>query len=206
MATLEELQTIIQTFTTQRMTAFQRKQAAHYFQKLAEEQLRLAEAEINVGHTVRQSAPTSAPATEGRGKGGRPKGSGALTVRWDSTGGTVTGSRRSGVLYIGRGLGLDTTMGAPARLDIQRNGNTLTLRPARGSDGYAVIRSGNGMPRISIGNEVSDILGLYDMTFVARGASDTNHCITFSLGTPSIPEPPPTTGLGQRWSYIEEED
>lgn len=96
-----------------------------------------------------------------KGRTGRPRGSGATFVRFEP--GT---ERHSARLHIGRRLYQE--LGEPARLDPQRLGSELHLRPCGASEGYAVTRPKDGMPRINLGVSVAETLGLYEDRFEAE--------------------------------------
>lgn len=95
-----------------------------------------------------------------KGRTGRPRGSGATFVRFEPGGG-----RHSARLHIGRRLYQE--LGEPKRLDPQRLGGELHLRPCGASEGYAVTRPVDGMPRIGMGVSVGEALGLYEGRFEA---------------------------------------
>lgn len=67
-------------------------------------------------------------------------------------------------LYVGRQLWYD--LGSPARLDAQRLGGQLVLRPAVGDAGLA-FTAGKGMPRAFV-DGWADVLGLEDGRYSAR--------------------------------------
>ena len=67
-------------------------------------------------------------------------------------------------LYIGRGLWYE--IGSPARIDVQRVGGSVWLRPARGDAGYAVT-AGSGMPRCYV-DGARDLLRLDDGKYSAE--------------------------------------
>lgn len=141
-----------------RPTPARRRALADHLQSLADEQRHLAEADEQVGHVARSVQRDAANAIRrAGGKGGRPRGTGGRFVRW------VAGQGYTGQLHIAPALYQE--LGEPERLDVQRIGGLLHLRGATGSDGYAVvIPTGprGGMPRISIGRESADILGLIE--------------------------------------------
>lgn len=66
-------------------------------------------------------------------------------------------------LYVGRKLWYD--LGSPARLDLQRLGNQLLIRPANGDAGLA-FTAGKGMPRAFV-DGWADIIGLEDGRYAA---------------------------------------
>ena len=131
-------------------TPSQRRALAAELRALAAEQERIADADERSGHVLRRARIETEAA---RQKTGRPRGSGAQFVRVEDQGG-----QRSPRLHIGRALW--QLLGEPSRFDLQRVGGRVVLRPATGDVGYAVSRPPNGMPRISIGNEALDALGL----------------------------------------------
>jgi hypothetical protein len=129
-----------------------RRDIAEQLRQIADEQERLAAAEERSGHRVRQARPAGEP---GR-TGGRPRGSGGRFLRFEEP-----THRNSGTLHVAAALW--HALGDPARLDIQRAGSRLVLRPAEWPAGYAVtLPSGprGGNPRMRIGAEAADALGL----------------------------------------------
>lgn len=132
--------------------AQQRREFALALRTLAEEQQRLAEADQRLGHVVRRAQLDAAPRSA---KGGRPKGSGARFLRWE---GRIKG--RTGQLYVGRALWQE--LGEPARMDVQRLGTELVLRPCGADVGWAVIKPSQGMPHMSIGDEAAAALRLIE--------------------------------------------
>jgi hypothetical protein len=134
-----------------RPTPRQRRALAAELRALADEQERLADADERVGHRLRQAREPQPGAT-----GGRPRGSGGRFVRWEPP-----TPARSGTLHISAALW--HALGDPLRLDAQRYGGRLILRPCAAPDGYAVsvptgARGGN--PRIRLGQEAADTLRL----------------------------------------------
>jgi hypothetical protein len=137
-----------------RPTPVKRRQIAEHLRQLADEQDRLAAAEERSGHRVRQARTAGEP---GR-TGGRPRGSGGRFLRFEEP-----THRKSGTLHVAAALW--HALGDPARLDIQRAGSRLVLRPAEWPAGYAVTlptgaRGGN--PRMRIGAEAANALGLVE--------------------------------------------
>jgi hypothetical protein len=135
-----------------RPTPTKRRQIAEQLRQRADEQERLAAAEERSGHRVRQARPAGEP---GR-TGGRPRGSGGRFLRFEEA---TPGN--SGTLHVAAALW--HALGDPARLDIQRAGSRLVLRPCEWPRGYAVtLPSGarGGNPRMRIGAEAADALGL----------------------------------------------
>jgi hypothetical protein len=135
-----------------RPTPVKRRALVEHLRQLADEQERLAAAEERSGHRVRQVRPAGEPGN----KGGRPRGSGGRFLRFEEA---TPGN--SGTLHISAALWHE--LGDPARLDIQRAGSRLVLRPAEWPAGYAVtLPSGarGGNPRMRIGAESADALGL----------------------------------------------
>jgi hypothetical protein len=103
---------------------------------------------------VRQARPAGEP---GR-TGGRPRGSGGRFLRFEEP---TPGN--SGTLHVAAALW--HALGDPARLDIQRAGSRLVLRPCEWPRGYAVtLPSGarGGNPRMRIGAEAANALGLVE--------------------------------------------
>lgn len=124
-----------------------RRALADQLQALADEQWELAAADERVGHVARRAALDQA---RPGARGGRPKGSGARFIRVEEPHGEY-----SGRVHIGRALWQE--LGEPVRLDVQRIGSRLELRPVE-SGGYSVTRPRNGMPRFSVGQETLDTL------------------------------------------------
>lgn len=151
------IRTLLRPLLARRLTAIERRALVDALRQLAEEQERLAEADEHVGHVVRRAAIEQQAV---RQKTGRPKGSGAHFLRWESPRGEGKTDRRSGHLHIGRAL--DQELDEPKRMDVQRLGSTLELRPCGEGEGWAVNRSPNGMPRLSIGQEAADTLRLVE--------------------------------------------
>lgn len=69
-------------------------------------------------------------------------------------------------LYVGRGLWY--ALGSPARMDLQRVGGILTLRPASADQGMA-FAAGKGMPR-AFADGWADVLRLEDGRYAATVA------------------------------------
>jgi hypothetical protein len=137
-----------------RPTPTKRRALVEHLRQLADEQERLASAEERSGHRVRQARPAGEP---GR-TGGRPRGSGGRFLRFEEP---TPGN--SGTLHIAAALWHE--LGDPARLDIQRAGSRLVLRPCEWPRGYAVtLPSGarGGNPRMRIGAEAANALGLVE--------------------------------------------
>ena len=67
-------------------------------------------------------------------------------------------------MYVGRGLWY--AIGSPARLDLQRVGGHLILRPASGDAGLA-FQAGKGIPRAFV-DGWADLLGLDDGRYEGR--------------------------------------
>jgi hypothetical protein len=135
-----------------RPTPTKRRALVEHLRQLADEQERLAAAEESSGHRVRQVRPAGEPGN----KGGRPRGSGGKFLRFEEA---TPGN--SGTLHVAAALW--HALGDPARLDIQRAGSRLVLRPCEWPRGYAVtLPSGarGGNPRMRIGAESADALGL----------------------------------------------
>lgn len=134
-----------------RPTPARRRAVADQLQALADEQRRLADADERVGHVARRAALDQA---RSGARGGRPKGTGARYIRVEEPQG-----EHSGRIHVGRAIWQD--LGEPARLDVQRIGSRLELRPVE-SGGYSVTRPKNGMPRFSVGQETLDTIGLVE--------------------------------------------
>lgn len=139
-----------------RLTPTQLRRAAAALRRLADDLDRRATAEERVGHLVRTATPSSSPApAPARGRGGRPRGTGARFLRWEPN-----RDRPGGRLHIGRALW--DALGRPARLNVERSGDTLRLTIAEPGAGWAVIQPGPGMPRLSIGEDAATALRLVD--------------------------------------------
>ena len=67
-------------------------------------------------------------------------------------------------MYVGRGLWY--AIGSPARLDLQRVGGQLVLRPASGDAGLA-FQAGKGIPRAFV-DGWADLLGMDDGRYEGR--------------------------------------
>jgi hypothetical protein len=142
----------------------ERRALAEALRAIAEEQERLAAADEATGHRVRRAQLDQQAA---RQKTGRPKGSGARFLRWEpprSPSGVA--SRRSGHLHVGRALWME--IGEPRRLNVQRLGQELHLRLCGEGEGWAVSRSPNAMPHLSIGEEPADTLRLLEGRWAAE--------------------------------------
>lgn len=138
-------------FGTHPPTPSQRRRLAQVLRTLADEEDQLASADERVGHRLRQ-----ATAQTTQQKTGRPRGSGGRFLRWEPP-----THDRSGTLHISAALWHE--IGDPGRLDAQRYGGRLVLRPCDFPDGYTVsVPSGprGGNPRIRVGREAADALRL----------------------------------------------
>ena len=154
---IADLRRLLSPLLARRLTAPERRQLAADLHALAAEQERLADADRRIGHVVRRAAEEAAPRSTSRG--GRPKGSGGSFIRWSPP----EPGRRSGQLHIAPKLWRD--VGGPQRLDVQRIGGRLELRPCLDPDGWQVTfptGARGGMPRLSIGQEPADTLGLVE--------------------------------------------
>lgn len=136
-----------------------RRPSQRAYRELAELLRREAERLDNLAGAERRSIARTSPMLKRRT--GRPRGSGATFVRFEPG-----GSDRTARLHIGRRLWQE--LGEPARLDLQRLGSELHLRPCGASEGYAVTRPRDGMPRIGMGVSVAEALGLYEGRFEAE--------------------------------------
>ena len=150
--TADDLRRAILTALGSRPSPASRRRLAATLRALADEQERLADAEERTGHRIRQATGQPGAAT------GRPRGSGGCFIRWEPP-----TPARSGTLHISAALW--HALGDPARLDVQRYGGRLVLRPCVAPTGYAVsvptgARGGN--PRIRIGQEAADTMGLVE--------------------------------------------
>ena len=145
---------LLRPLLARRLAPTERRALALELRQLAARQEALADADERLGHVVRRAAEDAAPRT-----GGRPKGSGGSFLRWSPP----EPGRHSGQLHIAPKLWRD--LGSPARLDVQRLGGALHLRPCGDGQGWAVtLPTGKrgGMPRLSIGHDPADILGLVE--------------------------------------------
>lgn len=87
----------------------------------------------------------------------RPPGTGGRFVRWAP----AKGNETTGHLFIAPAL--LRAIGDPERVMIERDALRLTIRPTRRATGYAVVIPGGtrgGQPRISVGRETAERLGL----------------------------------------------
>src|SRR5262245_4629479 len=141
----------------------QRRSFAADLRALADEQERLADADERAGPALRRARIETYNTTK---RTGRPKGTGARFLRWEPPRGEGKASRRSGQFHIGRAL--DQELGEPERLDVQRVGTALRLRPCGAGVGWKVSRPANGMPRLNIGEEAADTLRLEERRYPAR--------------------------------------
>lgn len=150
-------------------TAVQRRAAVRELRAIADEQERLADADDRVGHQLRQTAIQQRAAQQPTG---RPRGSGARFVRWSPAATSRSGQRRSGVLQIGKALWQE--LGEPDRIDVTRNGSSLFLRPCEDGQGWKVNVATYTIPRLSIGTDSAESLGLdvcyYPSTRISGGA------------------------------------
>lgn len=154
---MSEIRVLLRPLLARRLSPAERRHLAAELLALAAEQERLAAADERVGHQVRrgelerQAAPCAA---------GRPRGSGARFVRWEPPVGEGKVSRRSGHLHIGRALWQE--LGEPRRMDVQRLGAELHIRPCAEGVGWAISRSERMMPRLNIGDEPATNLRLVE--------------------------------------------
>jgi hypothetical protein len=160
---IDDLRRLLAPLLARRLTAAQRHDLAAALAELAAQQAALAEADQRIGHHVRRSAIAEEAS---RQKTGRPKGSGARFLRWEPPTGTGKKDRRSGMLHIGKALYQD--LGEPARIDVQRSGSALVLRPCGAGQGWAVGVSVSTMPRLNIGEEAADTLRLVEGRYPAE--------------------------------------
>lgn len=70
------------------------------------------------------------------------------------------------ITIIGRRLWQE--MGEPDRLDVQRLGSELHLRPCGAAEGFAVTMPKDGMPRIGMGVSTAEVPGLFEGKFNAE--------------------------------------
>lgn len=146
---MSEILKLLNPILARKLTRLQRLELADELQMLVDRQRAIADADSRIGHVVRASA------TDGRKKMGRPLGSGARFVRWESR-----RDGRTGQLYIGRALWQE--LDSPPRVDIQRLGGKLMISPCGPTVGWACIKPSRGMPHCSIGDESAAILGLLE--------------------------------------------
>lgn len=139
----------------------QRRQFADQLCALADEQAALADAEERSGtrlHALHERATHNAER-----RGGRPRGSGGRFVRY------VPGNGHSGQLHIAPALWDE--LGKPKRVNLQCLAGQLVIRACGEDAGWRVtLPSGarGGMPRISIGNEAAETLGLVEGRVAAQ--------------------------------------
>lgn len=144
------------------LTPHQRRKLAEEMRRIADRHDRIAVADERVGHVVRRERNAipehreSALPGSAHPKGGRPRGSGAMFIRWKEY-----QNRSGGRLYIGRSL--IENLGSPARMNIERLGDVIWLRIAGPGEGWAVVYPSNqGTPRMSIGDDAALSLGLIE--------------------------------------------
>jgi hypothetical protein len=145
---INDLRTLLRPLLARRLSPAERRALAAALRQVADEQERLARADEALGATLRRAQLDAAQRT-----GGRPRGTGARYVRWEPA-----RSDRSARLYLGRALWQE--LGEPARLNVQRLGDELHIRPCLPGEGWAVTRPSNGMPWLTIGDEPATILRL----------------------------------------------
>lgn len=158
---MNEPRNLLASLLCRKLNPAERRSLAEQLRALADEQDRLAEAEERSGPALRRVEFAAAPR-----KTGRPKGSGARFLRWEPPTGEGKASRRSGQLHIGRALYQE--LGEPERIDVQRSGQTLYLRPCLAGQGWKVNRGKNTMPRLNIGEEPADTLRLRETRYPAE--------------------------------------
>ena len=153
----DDARTILRPLLAALRTPAQRRAFAAELRALAEEQDALADADERSGHVLRAARIETQAAAQ---RTGRPLGSGAMFLRYEA------GNGRSGRLHIGRRLW--QLLGEPQRVDVQRLGGRLVLRPCGAGVGWRVTRPPNGMPRISVGQEAAETLRLEECRYPAN--------------------------------------
>lgn len=148
-----EIRQLLRPLLARRRSPAERRALAVELRQIADEQEHLADADEQVGHVVRSAQLDTAPR-----RGGRRKGTGARYLRWTPPQGEGKGSRRSGRLFIGRALWQE--LGEPKRMDVQRLGAELHVRPCGEGVGWAISRGAQTMPGLNIGEESADTLRL----------------------------------------------
>jgi hypothetical protein len=154
---IDTLRNLLRPLLARRHSPAERRALAEALRHLADDQERIAAADETLGPALRRAQMDAAPRTS---KGGRPKGSGARFVRWDPPQVSASGERRSGHLHIGRALWQE--LGEPTRMNVQRLGAELHLRPCGPGEGWAVTKPINGMPRLNVGEEPATALRLVE--------------------------------------------
>jgi hypothetical protein len=145
---INDLRTLLRPLLARRLSPAERRALAAALRQVADEQERLASADEKHGATLRRAQLDAAQRT-----GGRPRGTGARYVRWEPA-----RSHRSGRLYIGRALWQE--LNEPGRMNVQRLGDELHIRPCLPAEGWAVTQPTGGMPWLTIGDEPATILRL----------------------------------------------
>jgi hypothetical protein len=145
---MNDLRDILRPLLARRLSPAERRALAAALRQLADEQERLASADEALGATLRRAQLDAQPRT-----GGRPRGSGARYVRWEPA-----RANRSGRLYLGRALWQE--LNEPGRMNVQRLGDELHIRPCGPGEGWTVTRPTGGMPWLTIGDEPATILRL----------------------------------------------
>lgn len=151
---------LLRPLLTQRLVPSERRSIAADLRAIADEQEQLADADERTGPAVRRARIETANTQR---RGGRPKGSGGRFIRY------APGYGHSGQLHIAPALYEE--IGAPERISLQRVEGRLVLRPCGRGVGYAVTfptGARGGMPRISIGQEKAEALGLVKGRITAR--------------------------------------
>lgn len=156
---IDELKSLLAPMLARRLLAVERRQLAAALHFLAEQQEQIAAADDRIGHSMRRVQEEATP----RKRTGRPLGSGGSFVTW------APYADHSGDLSIAPRLWRD--LGQPERLDVQRLGHQLELRPCLPPAGWKVLLPSGargGMPKLGIGRENADILRLAPGRSAAR--------------------------------------
>jgi hypothetical protein len=127
-----------------------RRAVAETLEQLAAEQRRLAEADARVGHELRRAELAQQPHG---GRAGRRVGTGSRHIRIK-----VRNAAGGAFVFVGRALWQE--LGQPERLDPQVISGEVRLGAAHGDAGYQVLTPSGGMPRLTVGAAVVELLGL----------------------------------------------
>lgn len=133
----------------------ERRRIADTLEALARQQRELADAARR-----QQAKPAAARATPRAPQAGP----GRTPSRFVRVERVLVGQQERLRLYVGRGIWYD--LGSPARLDVQREGGRVLLRPASGDAGFAVV-AGRGMPRLWC-DGARDLIDLEDGRYQAE--------------------------------------
>lgn len=158
---LTEIETALHAILHKKSNPNRRRQLAQALRTIAEKQERLADAETRIGSRLREAQRESQRESQPKKRTGRPRGSGEEFLYW------YPESPTRGTLHISARLWY--ALGSPERVDPQAAAGYIVLRSCVRPDGYAVSRptgKRQGNPRISLSEEVIDILGL---TYCPKG-------------------------------------